>query len=279
MANYKIYKNIRLVGTKGDDGDAAESDITAPIGAIFALDSDTVPTGYQETTPPEPPTPEPDYLYKWDFRNSMIDEIEGAEIELFNGATRDSNGINISGNRQAAKWLDGIDLRGKTLEIEMGAVDFKPANSQLTSNDIGFIATPKKVNTSSSSPWTRYASPLYYRRSTGFGCYGAANYDNITQATSLNWSMYTETGNLTGNTKNVFNYFSNKNIKIITSDDGGTTSIYFDDILEGIATNNYAVNSDNILTFNDASLNPNYSNSEAKFYDMIIKTLGIYENE
>lgn len=248
-------------------------------GYYIMLDSPTLGTRKIAVENFVPPEPTHDYLYYWDFTKSLVDEIEGAEIELFNGATRDSNGINISGHRQAAKWLDGIDLRGKTLEIEMGAVDFKPANSQITSNDIGFIATPKKVNTSSSSPWTRYASPLYYRRSTGFGCYGATNYDNITQATTLNWSMYTETGNLTGNTKNVFNYFSNKNIKIITSNDGGTTSIYFDDILEGIATNNYAVNSDNILTFNDASLNPNYSNSEAKFYDMIIKTLEIYENE
>lgn len=121
MANYKIYKNIRIAGTKGDDGDAAESDITAPIGAIFALDSDTVPTGYQETNPPEPPTPEPDYLYKWDFTKSLVDEKQGKIATLSGSATQGNNGVIISANDGLLNFLgsDEVMADGKVIEIDM----------------------------------------------------------------------------------------------------------------------------------------------------------------
>ncbi len=121
MANYKIYKNIRLVGTKGDDGDAAESDITAPIGAIFALDSDTVPTGYQETTPPEPPTPEPDYLYRWDFTKSLVDEVQGKTATISGSATQGNDGVVISAKDGLLNFLgsDEVTADGKVIEIDL----------------------------------------------------------------------------------------------------------------------------------------------------------------
>lgn len=72
-------------------------------GYYVLVDSPTLGTrkiAVENFIPPE------NYLYKWDFTKSvdpLVDEIEGAEIELFNGATRDSNGIIINNTSQYVK--------------------------------------------------------------------------------------------------------------------------------------------------------------------------------
>lgn len=44
----------------------------------------------------EPPEPEPDYLYKWDFTKSLTDEIAGVTVSLRGNATKNENGIFIN---------------------------------------------------------------------------------------------------------------------------------------------------------------------------------------
>ena len=50
--NYTIFKNARIAGAKGDNGDAPTNDLTVPYSAVFPFDGETAPTGYEETTPP-----------------------------------------------------------------------------------------------------------------------------------------------------------------------------------------------------------------------------------
>ena len=46
MANYKIYKNIRITGDKGERGDAPIEDKTTPIKSIVFYDGEEIPEGY-----------------------------------------------------------------------------------------------------------------------------------------------------------------------------------------------------------------------------------------
>lgn len=222
------------------------------------------------------PTPPMNYLYYWDFKKSLVDIINGEEFELFLGATRDSKGINFTGNNQGALWA-GTDFRGKTLEIKMGDVDFE---STINSTDIGFICTPIKTSNFPAGSGGRVTTPLYWQGNTGWGLYGSSTgYDSTT---SIGYSLYTETGNLQGKTAEVFNYFSNKTIKIIFSDNGMKTDLYVDDIFEGTIENRCCLNEFKQLSFGNGAIKGSaYYDigwSEARFYNMTIESLKIYEN-
>lgn len=64
----------------------------------------------------------PELLYKWDFTKSMVDEIQNIEaIGLNSGASafiRDSKGVHFN-NRNSNLYLSDIDMRGKSIEIDI----------------------------------------------------------------------------------------------------------------------------------------------------------------
>lgn len=66
---------------------------------------------------------EPNYLYKWDFTKSLVDEVQGVTAVLNGGATRDENGLHFQSNAQYCQFLfeDIVTTnKGYTLEMECG---------------------------------------------------------------------------------------------------------------------------------------------------------------
>ena len=76
-----------------------------------------------------PPEPQHDYLYKWDFTKSLVDEVQGVEAVLNNGATRDSGGVHIDNYGGKSVYLLDTFSNGYTLEIDFGEVYDSHADS------------------------------------------------------------------------------------------------------------------------------------------------------
>ena len=67
----------------------------------------------------EPPEPEPDYLYKWDFTKSLTDEIAGITVSLGGNATKNENGIFITDRTSYVSLnIDDIYTDNQTIIME-----------------------------------------------------------------------------------------------------------------------------------------------------------------
>ena len=71
------------------------------------------------SSPPTPP--EPNYLYKWDFTKSLVDEVQGKTATLSGSATQGNNGVVISAKDGLLNFLgsDEVTADGKVIEIDL----------------------------------------------------------------------------------------------------------------------------------------------------------------
>lgn len=73
----------------------------------------------KSASPPTPP--EPDYLYKWDFTKSLVDEVQGKTATLSGSATQGNGGVIISAKDGLLNFLgtDEVTADGKVIEIDL----------------------------------------------------------------------------------------------------------------------------------------------------------------
>lgn len=186
------------------------------------------------------------YLYKWDFTKSLTDEIQSQTAAL-SGATQDSNGLHFSSSDHKAE-LCPIDMRGKTIEIDISSIDWKGGSSH-----ISLITT-----SSSNDPcgilfyWqNNYWTARYWNTSSGSGAWSRDRY-------GIN------TSDMNGHT-----------IKLVCKND--SVKLYIDDV----AKNTVSIDGD-ISNPNNHSLIIGKTGTNAYYkslYDMTITGVRIYANE
>lgn len=163
--------------------------------------------------------PEPDphnYLYKWDFTKSLVDEKQGAEATYYgsNAAsiTRDSEGIHINNEKQCI-YIGQMDMTGKTLEVDIPY--FELAGSSSSNTDF--------VSHSSSKTNDYYSiRSLYFTPGSGWYCYG---YGSINAYKSDRNSAIIDA-------QHPLSDINGKTLKIIYKTTGGI-DVYFNDTLIG----------------------------------------------
>lgn len=201
-----------------------------------------------------PDPPEPNYLYKWDFTKSLIDEVQGSEVTLGANASRSSNGVSFTGRGDRIIFDNSINIFNKTIEIDVASCDFKGS----TSYDMNFLISPTSL--------TNYASPLSYLKGKGWGVYN-----------SRNDYVYPNT--------NDRNFINNGTVKIVMKQHQGSTSgyqdivFYFNNAFIG-SFDNYFLReklSDKNVTIGSGNESPATNGDQC--YDMTITGCRIYENE
>ena len=202
-----------------------------------------------------PDIPEHDYIYKWDFTKSLVDEIQGSAVTLGANAVRTSSGVSFTGKGDRIIFDTSVNIFDRTIEIDIANCDFKGN----TSYDMNFLIIPTTL--------TLYASPLSYIKSlNGWGVYNSRN-DYI----------YPNT--------NDRNYFNNGTIKIIMeTPQGGSAEkqnikLYFNNNLVGGFDKYYLREKISDKNITIGSSNNSTSSNGDQCYDMTITGVRIYANE
>lgn len=213
-----------------------------------------------------------EYLYNWDFTQSLIDSVNGVEVSLgaadgHNNATRDSNGLSFTEPTQYA-YFGAISPVGKTFEIDVSNFDFKG----MTNHHIRFF-TNAQFTTSSS----KGLGCICWKYGEGWKSYGWTD----ETGTSLAWSSNFWSADLTGTTTDVINAFNGKTVKVVYHSDGHTKDLYLDGVYKGTINDIYFNNSgsthlsDKIYIAGMGSLN---ALSGDQCYDMTITGVRVYAN-
>lgn len=209
-----------------------------------------------------PPEPQHNYLYKWDFTKSLVDEVNNIEFGIYGGATQDSNGITFSGSNQYGKVLTPILMNGKTIELDVASFDASDET-----HNISIIMNASYVNPYYNTGSLRWSSNNNY--------WGAFLYDNMANF-NRTWSKWADALSKT--------FFNGKTIKICYEIENKLT-LFVDDNLIGIIQNSYSYHSryddahpkyreDGLFIggFGDSNADGNY------FYNVVITGLRIYDN-
>ena len=209
--------------------------------------------------------PEPDphnYLYKWDFTKSLVDEKQGAEATYYgsNAAsiTRDSEGIHINNTNQCVYLCSGVELVGKTVEISIS--DYSPVHTPKTADSILCHCDDDRVK---SIPYL-YFNGAGEHRWVVYGYYDSSTNTGYNQTISSTLSPTD---------------LDNSVIKFIFGDVKGV-SVYLNDSLIGTADNLYFNANSAHVSINNLYLLGKTANSGANdWYNMTITGVRIYENE
>lgn len=201
------------------------------------------------------------YLYKWDFTKSLIDEVEGKEVTLARGAVRTSNGVELTGIGHRINFtLPTHDfLLNKTIELDIVKFDFK-GNSNY---DMNFI-----VQESAKTTATGY---LEYFSNKGWKVYG---YNAIRSDTLKESSIFSSDLDR--------NAFNGKTIKLkITRPTSGYDlfELYLDNVFVGRVNDVYFPSANAKNNFSIGSRNQNTATNGDQCYDVIISGFRIYANE
>lgn len=210
------------------------------------------------------------YLYKWNFKNSLVDEIQGVEAELRgygqSWATRDSSGVHITGQKQfLSLGNEQISLIGKTIEIDISEFDFQGDSSKDT-----LILSYDHFFSGSGD----YPCYLFYYLST-----------------NSSWSMRGwkdasvryeyDKHSKTINSELSLSAINDKTIKCIFKNDG-TNDFYLNDTFIGSTSECWANNSISSIDnryIKIGSTNKSNSGTDGNSYNMTITGVRIYENE
>lgn len=187
-----------------------------------------------------PPTPEPDYLYKWDFTKSLTDEIQGVTAVLNGGATRDESGLHIQNKEQYCQFLfeDIVTTnKGYTFEMECGEFVTQGYRYQYS------IATYDKNN----GMYTFYSDS-----GNGWEYFNGRSW-----VMDKTWSEY-----------NNSNIFDNKKISFIFGNSTITVKV-----------DNTAVQTLSNTNLNKIFRFVGNNKGDNSYYNMTIKSIKIYENE
>lgn len=204
--------------------------------------------------------PEHDYLYKWDFTKSLVDEVQGVTATLIQNAQRDSTGLHTFYQGDGCVLAD-VDLRGKTLEVFVDEMD-------LETSEVDFIYNANYTNTD---------SRFYYAFSI------------LEMNTNTRWRAYLHSDS-SGSSRNYYpwpnssydkNYFSGKVVKIIYGLDGHSFKLYANNELISELNAGYYLNINNryrntILAL--MSMSP-YTGTNPRYKRATISKVYIYENE
>ena len=212
------------------------------------------------------------YLYNWDFTQSLVDSVSqrSATVGSKSGVsepTRDSNGLTFDAATQYA-YLGSIDPAGKTFEIDVSNLDFKGS----TSYHVRFFS-----NMASSISTAIGQGCIVWKHGEGWRSYGFA--DSTSQ--DRTWSSNYWSADLSGATVDVINAFSGKTVKVVYHSDGHTKDLYLDGVYKGTISdvyfNNYASNHKSDLIY-IAGLPSLAQSSGDQCYDMTITGVRVYSN-
>lgn len=218
--------------------------------------------------------PEPDphnYLYKWDFTKSLVDEKQDVEADLRgygqSWATRDSSGVHITGQKQfLSLGNEQISLIGKTIEIDISEFDFQgdtSLNTIILSYDGKFMArddNPNYLFFYSTTDGNSFSMRSYKQQSV--------NYDNWKVTKVINDELSRDA-------------IDGKTIKCIFNSDG-TNYFYLNDVLIGSTSECWANNANtahNNLYIKIGSSDKANDGYDGNSYNMTITGVRIYENE
>ena len=171
---------------------------------ISATDNDNY---FDEVTVNVPTGPDIDYLYDWDFTQSLTDKIE-EQTAVLSGATRDSEGLHFITKKDSCLLLSDINMVGKTIEVDISHMDSKEVNK---------CVITQSQDTSSSS---NKSSPLKYITRNKWAADGRSNQVH-TSNTTVNY-----------NPTPLDNAFNGKTAKIVYFPD--CTLLYIDDEFIGL---------------------------------------------
>lgn len=205
-----------------------------------------------------PTGPDINYLYDWDFTQSLVDKVESQTAVLLKDATRDTDGIHFYTRFDGCKLFDSIDLIGKTIEIDISSMDKKGTNGALIthSRDDAYGTTD-----------TGCTSIEYGYYNGTWGAYGP----KIVTPTDQTFQKY---DNNIGP-----EFFEGKTLKIVYVNDGSL--LYVNNNFIGFQTNINLFNvkvGNNWYTRHRLSLGGNGVNGIDCFYDAVITGCRIYNN-
>lgn len=211
------------------------------------------------------------YLYKWNFKNSLVDEIQDVEAELRgygqSWATRDSSGVHITGSNQfVAMGNEQISLIGKTIEIDISEFDFQ---GDASLNTI-ILSYDKKFEASDINP-----NYLFYYSTTEGNAFTMRSYKQ--QSVNYdNWKV-----NKVINDELPRDAIDGKTIKCTFNSDG-TNYFYLNDVLIGSTSECWANNANtayNNLYIKIGSTNKSTDGNNGNSHNMTITGVRIYANE
>lgn len=212
------------------------------------------------------------YLYNWDFTESLVDSVTGRTVSLSAGSghsapVRTSNGIEFTEATQRAYFGSDFSIRGKTIEYDVGYANFKGNTS---------YHIRQLVLSNGNAAGTNYygMSPFVWRAtsgSQGWSMYGYSGSSGSERTWVNTW------GDLSGSSQEVLDCMSGKTVKIVISADGNTTSIYLDDELIGTQTGvNWRAGSTNgYMSFGGFATYAQSSGDQC--YDLQLTGLRIYD--
>lgn len=211
------------------------------------------------------------YLYKWNFKNSLVDEIQGVEAELRgygqSWATRDSSGVHITGAKQfVAMGNEQISLIGKTIEIDISEFNLQGSasyNTLILSSDRLFSGSdddPNYLFFYSTSDGNSFSMWSYKEQ--------RVNYNNWKVKKVINDELPRDAIN-------------GKTIKCTFNSDG-TNYFYLNDVLIGSTSECWANNANTSLNnqyIKIGSTNKGGNGTDGNSHNMTITGVRIYENE
>lgn len=172
-----------------------------------------------------------EYLYNWDFTQSLTDLVAGKTAVLSAGSghsapVQSSNGVEFTEATQRIYFGGDFSIRGKTIEYDVGYANFKGNTS--------YHIRQLVLSNSNTIGSTIYGmSPFVWRATSGSQGWSMYGYNN-SSGTERTW--VNTWGDLSGSSQEVLDCMSGKTVKIVISADGNTTSIYLDDELIGTQT-------------------------------------------
>ena len=200
---------------------------------------------------------EHDYLYKWDFTKSLVDEIGGVTATLVANASRDSNGVHFLHPMDAMNMSPNpINMNGKTIEMDISNFEFVGDSSK----NIQVILNARNNDVGA------YVYTGLLLKSSGSGsCWQAHGYTDSGSNDGWGYDYKIVDSDLDGHT-----------VKI-KCENGNTLSLWIDDELK------FDSKSSGWTYFNSSKCNylriggSGYSTHQC--YNMTITGIRIYENE
>lgn len=184
--------------------------------------------------------PEHNYLYKWDFTKSLVDEINNTPAYIYDGVTKENDGLKIpNGDGHILVSTGGLLKVGYTYEIDIANMEKK------------FSA-----GTHGRFIMRNYSEGFIFRHQT-----------SQWEVYNGGWKNYTKTSSEA-------NVFNNKTMKIIIYD-ANNMEIYANDEL--VYKGDGFLNND--ITNEPMYIGSSDVNNSMSFYDVTISGVRIYENE
>lgn len=266
-----VYDNQTLDDLKTDlvvtanYNDGSSSEVTAySLSGSLIEGTSTITVTYEEETSSfnvtvthyERPI---EYLYDWDFTESLTDSVSGVTAALTAGTNysapeRTSAGVVFTQPTQRIYFGNTFNLAGKTIEYDVASASF-------AGNSSYHIRHLVMSNSNIDSGYG--TSPFVYRANTGWSEYGYT----AASGTTRGW------GSVWGNIG--IDEMSGKTVKIVIGEDGHTVTLYIGGTLIGTQTTCYYDSRAKYLMFG-GQITYNASKGD-QCYNLTLSGLRIYQ--